>query len=310
MNPLSALRARFARGEIDKHAFSRAMSEQHAALLAHASLLGDSSLSGIELTPGRVTFVSRLFAARFPCDPTDRGLPPVVALDFGAYESKDFTMLLALIPKGGVLVDVGANIGWYTVHAALQDPAARVIAIEPIPRSFDYLTEAIARNALTNVTAINAAAAAEPGSLTLYVDGGISGAASAAPSTGEAGLDAIKCDAVTLDSVVAEHGGRADVLKLDIEGAELFALRGAASVLSTQRPIVFAEMLRKLAKPFGYHPNEIIELMRGHGYDCYRAEAGRLIRFASMDEETVETNFYFLHPEQHAGAIRSWVARA
>lgn len=309
MNPLSALRASFARGEIDKHAFSRAMSEHHASLLAHAALLGESTLAGIELSPGRVTFVSRLFGARFPCDPSDRGLPPVVALDFGAYESKDFTMLLALMPKGGVLVDVGANIGWYTVHAALQDPTARVIAVEPIPRSFEYLTQAIARNALTNVIAINAAAAAEPGSLTLYVDGGISGAASAAPSTGEAGLDAISCEAVTLDSVVAKNGGRADVLKLDIEGAELFALRGAESVLAVQRPVVFAEMLRKLAKPFGYHPNDIITLMRGHGYGCYRAEQNRLLSFATMDDETVETNFYFLHPEAHAQQIRRWVAR-
>jgi FkbM family methyltransferase len=192
----------------------------------------------------------------------------------------------------------------------MQDPTARVIAIEPIPRSFDYLTQAVACNELTNVTVINAAAAAEPGSLTLYVDGGISGAASAAPSTGEAGLDAFECKAVTLDTVVSGNGGRADVLKLDIEGAELFALRGAGSVLATQRPIVFAEMLRKLAKPFGYHPNEIIDLMRGHGYDCFRAEDGRLIPFSTMDETTVETNFYFLHRDAHARQIRSWVARA
>lgn len=297
------LRREFLAGELDKHEYSRRMSEYHAALSAHVDLLGDTDIAAIELTKDGVTFVTRFGGARFPCDPTDRGLPPVVALDFCSYEAKDFSMLLSLVPPGGTLIDVGANIGWYAVHVALADSTARVIALEPVPSSYRYLVAAIASNALRNVTALNAAAAAEPGELVLFVDAGISGAASSAPSTGEAGLTKVTCPAVTIDDLVAQHGGMAHVMKLDIEGAELFALRGASAVLANQRPIVFCEMLRKLAKPFGYHPNEIIALMGEHGYKCYRADGDRLIVFNVMDEETTETNFYFLHPEQHRAEL-------
>jgi FkbM family methyltransferase len=301
------LRQQFLRGDMDKHEYSRRMSARHAALTEHAALLAGTNVASIELTADGVILVSRQSGARFPCDPTDRGTPPVVSLDFGAYEAKDFAMLLALVPRRATFVDVGANIGWYSVHVALADPTARVLAMEPVPSSYRWLVAAVASNGLQNVTTLNVAAAAEPGELVLFVDAGISGAASSAPSTGPEGLDRVVCPAVTLDDVVARHGGIAHVLKLDIEGAELFALRGASAVLAAHRPIVFCEMLRKLARPFGYHPNDILGLMRGHGYDCYRAEEARLVAFESMNEETVETNFYFLHREAHRAERARWV---
>jgi FkbM family methyltransferase len=300
---LTGLREQFRRGELDKHEFSRRLSGHHASLAEHAALVEGTDILRIELSPGRVTIVSRFGEARFPCDPCDRGLPPVVALDFGSYESKDFAMLRRLVPRGGTFVDIGANIGWYTVHVAREDPAARVIAVEPIPTSYRWLTMAVAENRLTNVTTFNAGVAAEAGEIELWLDTGISGAASSAPSSGKEGLERLMCAAVTIDDLVATNGGSASFVKIDIEGAELFALRGAERVLSEQRPIVFAEMLRKLARPFGYHPNDIIALMARHGYECYRAEGESLVAFASMTEETTETNFYFLHPEAHGATL-------
>ena len=306
--PPGDLRHQYLRGEIDKHEFSRRIGEHHLTMRYIAELLDGSDIAAIELTAGGVTFVSRFGGARFPCDPGDRGIPPVVALNFGSYEAKDFGMLLALVPRGGTFVDVGANIGWYSVHVAVADKTSRAIAVEPIPSSFRWLSAALTANSLANVTAVNAAVGEERGELTLFVDATISGAASAAPSTGTAGLERITCPVMTVDDLVQDHGGRADVLKLDIEGGELFALRGSRRVLSTQRPIVFCEMLRKLARPFGYHPNDIIALMQGHGYECFRAEDGRLIPFDNMDEETLETNFYFLHRDAHARERAKFVA--
>ena len=304
----SALRLSYLRGELDKHEFARQIGEHHRALQDTAGLLEGSDIVAIELTPGTVTFVSRFGRARFPCDPVDRGLPPVVALNFGAYERKDFSMLLKLVPPGGTFVDIGANIGWYSIHVAIADREANVIAVEPIPTSFRWLLAAIAANSLTNVTPLNTAVGAQDGIATLFVDATISGAASAAPSTGEAGLEPVTCSVKTIDEIVASTKGAVEVLKLDIEGGELLALQGASRVLREQRPIVFCEMLRKLARPFGYHPNDIIGLMAAYGYTCYRAETDRLIRFESMDEETVETNFYFLHEDAHAMQLNRFVS--
>ena len=295
----SELRAQFLRGDLDKHEYARRISTHHLTMADLAGMLAGSDISTIELSASGITFISRVGGARFPCDPTDRGLPPVVALNFGSYEAKDFAMLMSLVPRGGGFVDIGANIGWYSIHVALADPDARVLAVEPIPSSFRWLTAAVAANQLPNVTTVNTAVGAVPGEMTLYVAATISGAASAAPSSGEAGLERVQCPVTTIDELVAAHPRRVHVMKLDIEGGELFALQGATRVLTEQRPIVFCEMLRKLARPFGYHPNDLIALMAERGYACYRAVEQQLVAFASMTEETEETNFYFLHRDAH-----------
>src|SRR4051812_14300009 len=96
----SDLRQQYLSGALDKHEYARRIGEHHLTLRDLAGLLKGSDISTIELSADGVTFVSRFGGARFPCDPVDRGLPPVVALNFGSYESKDFEMLLALVPRG------------------------------------------------------------------------------------------------------------------------------------------------------------------------------------------------------------------
>lgn len=67
-----------------------------------------------------------------------------------------------------------------------------------------------------------------------------------------------------------------------------------------------AEMLRMHSAPFGYHPNEIIELMASLGYSCHASTEAGWRPFERMEEETVETNFLFLHRDRHAGLVAEW----
>lgn len=125
---------------------------------------------------------------------------------------------------------------------------------------------------------------------------------------GEAGQTERKCRIRTMDTFCWEQGiEQLDFIKCDTEGAEKMVFSGASRVLSELQPMVYTEMLRKHAARFGYHPNEIIELFRGMGYNCYREEGCRLIPFDYMDEETVETNFFFLHRKRHCETIRRHV---
>jgi hypothetical protein len=100
--------------------------------------------------------------------------------------------------------------------------------------------------------------------------------------------------------VVAERGLHLDVLKADVEGAELFVLRGGLETIRRDRPAILAEMLRIHSAPFGYHPNEILDLLHPLGYQCFASTEQGWLPFSVMDEETVETNFLFLHEERHA----------
>lgn len=67
--------------------------------------------------------------------------------------------------------------------------------------------------------------------------------------------------------------------------------------------VIQCEMLRKWARRFNYHPNHIITFMETMGYRCFSLENKRLTYFPEMTEETVETNFYFLHTEKHKDFI-------
>jgi FkbM family methyltransferase len=293
------LRSTYERGALDKHAYARRMSELHAVLSEYCGLLAGTDIAAIRIDERHVVLESRFGGVRFPSDPGDRGIPPMVALNFRSYERKDFEMLRRLVPRGATFFDVGANIGWYSLHVAAADPAVTVYAFEPVPSSFGWLRAGVELNGLRNVEPVAMAVSDRTGDVVLYVDEAIAGAASAAPSTDGEGLRAVRCRSTRLDDFARERNVAPDVVKLDIEGGELAALRGAPHILATHRPIVFCEMLRKLAKPFGYHPNDIIALLGAHGYACYRAEGSRLEPFASRDDATTETNFFFLHADKH-----------
>lgn len=303
MNERLMLQERLRRGTIDKHEYSRAMTIQHGALLEYAQLLAGSDIASIEISTEGIRLRSRLAPVTFAFDPTDRGSPCMVSLNFGRYERAEFDLWRRLVPSGATVADVGANIGWYCAHMAAHDPTARIFAFEPVPGTFEWLRRTMALNSLPNVVIEQLAISDRPGTLVIHVDPTIAGAASAHPTVYGDTSSPVEVRAVTLDEYAAAHNLRLDAIKLDVEGGELAVLRGAGRILDEHRPMVFTEMLRRHARAFGYHPNDIIALMESRGYACFRVAGVGLAVFHAMDDATVETNFFFLHRAHHADAI-------
>lgn len=300
------LREEYRRGAIDKHEYSRAMTAQHEALSEYVELLSESDIARIELTSDGVWLHSRLAPVAIAFDPADRGTPGMVSLNFGKYERAEFDMWRRLVPRGATVADIGANIGWYCAHMAAIDPEAHVVAFEPVPSSFNWLCKTIARNGLRNVVSEPLAISDRPGVMDIYVDPTIAGAASAHPSVYHETSSAVTVKVTTLDEYAATHALRFDAIKLDVEGGELAVVQGARGVLTEHRPMIFSEMLRRHARAFGYHPNDIIGLMKSLNYICFRIAGDRLTPFERMEEDTVESNFFFLHRLTHAPLIEAF----
>ena len=121
------------------------------------------------------------------------------------------------------ILDLGANIGIGAAWFRGRYPQAHIVAVEPDPDSFAKLERNLGSD--PNVTLVNAAVGRESGEVTLFRPAGYSIASSV--SNARPGGEAVRVRACTIDELCSEHGlERLDLVKLDVEGAELDALEG------------------------------------------------------------------------------------
>lgn len=246
----------------------------------------EQRLAGVEqkLGPGRwphgpvylgdhEALVATRWGAKMVVDTRDRLLAPWLLLD-GLWESHLTGWMQRTLPPGGVAVDVGANIGYFTLlAAALVGPAGRVVAVEAHPALFGLLRRNVVMNGhRSTATLHNAAAWSSPGRLSFHQRVGYASNSSLA-TAGPAGLgelgdteETVEVEAVALDTVLA-HLERIDVLKVDVEGAEVQAFRGMAATLSGHpgMKIVF-EWSPEQLRLMGDEPSLLVDLLAGAGY--------------------------------------------
>lgn len=186
----------------------------------------------------------------------------------GIYEPWNSRFLSAVVRPGWTALDIGANIGWFTVLLGqLTAPGGAVYAFELCAEEFRKLGRNIELNRFTHVHAVLAAVADRPGAVrvTAHRSAGMTAIAqSAAEAAG-----AVPC--VTVDGFVAERGlARVDVIKVDIEGAESQFLAGAQATLARWRPAVLIELNAEAAARFGSSCAAVADGLRQLGYRLYR----------------------------------------
>jgi FkbM family methyltransferase len=175
------------------------------------------------------------------------------------------TCLKACLPKDGVFIDVGANVGTFTLVGAQRAPRGEVHAFEPSEYHFARLSRNVAMNGFNNVRMNKAGLFDRPAEGQLFLPattGAMNNSGGASLFGWEAGSLGVVEEEVRLlrldDYVEAHRLGRIDVIKIDIEGAELNALLGAIKTLGTFRPIVLMELDRDNLKRAGRSLSDIL----------------------------------------------------
>ena len=174
----------------------------------------------------------------------------------GSYEWDKRVAFEHVVGDGGVVFDIGAHVGFYTLLASvLVGPSGKVIAFEPVPRNVCYLQAHLRLNHVSNGEVIEAAVSDRPG-VASFAQGPSSSTGHLAPG----GLLCVKT--VSLDQLVAEREAPPPTcMKIDVEGGEARVLRGGSFVLSTFRPTVF------LATHGSEVHRECCRLLRSVGYE-------------------------------------------
>ena len=310
---LTPLRAAFQRGDIDRSALRRAFSGASNQCVQIAEALVGSGVAGVDVRPDGVT-LNLASGVRLRLHEGDEGSAAAIAFCQGDFEAEETKILTALCEGRDVFVDVGANIGWFSLHIGrvLRQHAGHVYAIEPVPQSRDELVAHVSLNGLADVISVwSCALGAAPGEMELIVPTAFPSAASARPLHPDLPSDVVRCPVTTLDLVAAQHGvAKVDVIKCDVEGAELMVLDGAMGVITRDRPVMMFELLRKWSQRFGYHPNIVIDRLTSLGYRCFAIGKGDVREIGEIDDATVETNFLFVHGDGVAEFARLEVLRA
>jgi FkbM family methyltransferase len=295
---LKTLRGNFDSGELKKPEYIDRMFEIHRNLFAYSRYIPSTDISSIEIRDHLVIMTARSSGIRIACNEEDKRIAPIEILNFGHYERDESAMMLRLIGPRDTILDVGANVGWYSLNFAKQCPLARIHAFEPIPQTFKQLEGNVVLNHVQNVQTHNIGLSNREDTLTFYYYAAGSGNASSANLADDPTTQVISCAVTTLDTYCDNAGLPVDFIKCDVEGAELLVFQGGHRTIARNKPVVFAEMLRKWSAKFNYHPNDILKLFFDLGYRCFTVRGDRLHEFFAMNEDTVETNFIFCHPDR------------
>jgi FkbM family methyltransferase len=183
-----------------------------------------------------------------------------------------------------VAFDIGANLGWYALLLSrLAAPSASIFAFEPDPDNFRLLRDNLAANGARQVTAVNSAVGAEPGTLRLYQSHARNrGRHSLLPLEAMAPSVAVSVDSLSGFWHHQALGTRPiRFVKIDVEGYETFVLRGAGRLLARCETLVL-EYSPQFMQRAGLEPRELLEVAAAAGLEPW------LLRDAQPERTTRE----------------------
>ncbi len=192
----------------------------------------------------------------------------------GVYEAELTRRVQGLARRGGLMIDVGANVGYFTLVWLANNALNKVLAFEPAPLVIPYLEENLRTNSVgTRVTVLTCAASARDGvaRFNSISDSPTGWGRLASPSetVGAVGND---IQTVRLDSVIAKDE-RVAFLKIDVEGSESEVLDGALHLLDSRRvEHIYVEVNKPGARSLGHPESRALDILSTAGYKLSRLD--------------------------------------
>ena len=186
------------------------------------------------------------------------------------YEPETIDFLRRTLRSESVFLDLGSNLGFFSLISQKIQPTCQVIAIEASPITYDLLTQSIAANGFSNnIKAFNKAVCDQNTEIDFFINTTNSGD-SCMISTPNEKTTKVTIKGVSLDEdsdfFEALGDKKIDLIKMDIQGAELSALKGMIKLLKKHRPIILLEFDETSMRRFNYTPEDFLSFMKSIDY--------------------------------------------
>lgn len=218
----------------------------------------------------------------------------------GYHHLNECLYLKSFLKPEMTFVDAGANQGEFTLFAAKRLSSGKVYSFEPVQTNLESLRRNIALNGFDNVTVVPKGLYHEHKELPIYTShdtvlngGRHEGLSTIYPDNYRKDLEQI-IELVPFDELLLQELERFDFLKIDIEGAELYALKGMQQSLEKFHPQILIELNADTAKNAGYDVNELVHFLHELNYRSYRIFRGKLQQM-DWDASLEWGNFVFIY---------------
>jgi FkbM family methyltransferase len=199
-------------------------------------------------------------------------------LIFTSFEEVEISFLKRYLKSGDCFFDIGSNIGLFTLHASpIVGNLGIIYSFEPSPKTYERLQANISLNKIINTKPIQKAISNEIDQINFHVSNNGYDALNSAVKLQELedNYNIISISTITLDEFVKnENIHKIDLVKLDVEGWELNALKGASSILSNpEAPVFMVEFTETNAFTAGYYLGELFDYLKLFGFEWYSYNA-------------------------------------
>ena len=223
----------------------------------------------------------------------------------GGYEVFEYTpIFIKLSRKIDSFFDIGANIGYYSLLAAMENSNMKITCFEPATGPHFYLSENVRVNNFTNIKIEDVALSDQEGEIEFheiknkkykYLEHCLAGESNAGSLTTGRNFQINKVKTTTFDRYVKENNiDHIDLVKIDTEGTEHFILNNASSILGEMKPIIICETL------FDQIEDELEVIFSSFGYEFYNHVPKGLVKVPTIirKEYNGVNNCFFVHPSK------------
>lgn len=225
---------------------------------------GKSQLLKYTRVPNEIVHIKNKHGIQYKLDPSDHVMKQIYQR--GVYENNTLRHLLRLIKPSDTFVDVGANIGAYSLALSRHLKTGKIIAFEPNPKALEFLEENIRLNKLKNITVNKLGLSDQKETAVLYSTSLATASINKHQETGH--QDTIHL--TTLDSYCEENKiEEINVLKIDIEGHEFKALQGAKNIINNSKKMILIMEIDDNCLNVGISKNELFSYVVELGFKAF-----------------------------------------